>query len=1063
MKRSVLLLALVGCYNQALYDQRLEELTVEPCQVRAFFEDRDGDGFGASVTLACEAPIDHVEQGGDCDDLQASVNPGADELGCNGVDDDCDSATPDAVDGDQDGFDSCDDCNDQDPGVRPGAVERCNGRDDDCDGEIDTRVEDGQAWFFDGDGDGYGSEVVVACAAPPDHVETPGDCDDLDPHVHPGAVEDCAPVDRNCDGNPITGTPIADRPLWFPDLDGDGFGTGLGVPSCGALPNHVQQPGDCDDTAPGITVERAWFVDADRDGYGTDGVFACTGPVGRILQGGDCNDADSAAHPNAPEIPADGADSDCDGLDACWVDLDGDGYGGSLELAAPGCTGVGGDCNDAVATINPAQPEVAGDGVDANCDGADVCFADLDGDGWGAGNPVACGPNTGPRGDCNDAVATIRPWAIDVAGDGIDQNCDGVDRCWVDTDGDGFGLGTAVPAVADCTASAVWATRGGDCAPGNGDRYPGAPEIVGDGQDQDCDGVESCYPDLDQDGVGAAPAIPVQGLTCGGDTTTIAGDCDDLDPARTPGALELPGDGIDQNCDGLDLCYLDADGDGFGRLPIPALVCVGDLTAEDDDCNDARADVYPGATELPADGVDSDCNSFEWCFTDADSDGFGSSTLVASANLVCTDPGEARTDDDCDDLDPAVFPGLTILRMVPGDYATIGEAVEASCDSDVIFVERGVYAEDLDLGSKALELVGEGPSFTVINGRVRLEAGVVSDLAVQGGIGELGGCVLAAGAVELRNVQLEACTGTVGGGAWLASGSRWIGGRALGSTATTGGGVWIEGGGSLFDVSFEANEAAVGAAVAGSGTVTLERVSVLGNLGGPAVDLEEGILDGVLVAGNQGAGIVAEELDAGHLTVAGNGGDGIVIAEASRATQWVLAYNAGVGLAWSGQELEQPVSDTLIFGNLGGPSSGLLELVGVNGVEATAPDFVLFPTTLPLPDWDLHLRPGSPGRNVGPGLDADGSAADRGAYGGSVPLNPGYYVDSDTDGLDDGYEQICGLQVGVDDAALDPDGDDLTNLEELTLGTRADRADTDGDGVNDDVEVLLGTDPRSAP
>ena len=44
--------------------------------------DNDGDGYDETV---------------DCDDADAAVNPGAEELPYNGVDDDCDKATPDDV------------------------------------------------------------------------------------------------------------------------------------------------------------------------------------------------------------------------------------------------------------------------------------------------------------------------------------------------------------------------------------------------------------------------------------------------------------------------------------------------------------------------------------------------------------------------------------------------------------------------------------------------------------------------------------------------------------------------------------------------------------------------------------------------------------------------------------------------------------------------------------------------------------------------------------------------------------------------------------------------------
>lgn len=68
-------------------------------------------------------------------------------------------------------------------------------------------------------------------------------------------------------------------------------------------------------------------------------------------------------------------------------------------------------------------------------------------------------------------------------------------------------------------------------------------------------------------------------------------DCDDTDATIHPGAVEIPNDGIDQDCDGEDL-VTDGDGDGF-----PA----------SEDCNDEDASIHPGATEL-INGVDDDCD-----------------------------------------------------------------------------------------------------------------------------------------------------------------------------------------------------------------------------------------------------------------------------------------------------------------------------------------------------------------------------------------------------------------------------------------------------------------------
>ncbi|MFN7131341.1 MAG: choice-of-anchor V domain-containing protein [Myxococcales bacterium] len=55
-----------------------------------FFSDGDGDGYGSGTgTAKCEGASGEVKQAGDCDDGDAQVSPGVEEL-CNGVDDDCD-------------------------------------------------------------------------------------------------------------------------------------------------------------------------------------------------------------------------------------------------------------------------------------------------------------------------------------------------------------------------------------------------------------------------------------------------------------------------------------------------------------------------------------------------------------------------------------------------------------------------------------------------------------------------------------------------------------------------------------------------------------------------------------------------------------------------------------------------------------------------------------------------------------------------------------------------------------------------------------------------------------
>jgi len=74
-----------------------------------------------------------------------------------------------------------------------------------------------------------------------------------------------------------------------------------------------------------------------------------------------------------------------------------------------------------------------------------------------------------------------------------------------------------------------------DCAPDDDQRGHTLVEVPYDGLDQDCDGQD--LTDVDADGAD------------GGEAGT---DCDDEDPERFPGAQEIPDDGIDQDCDGQD-------------------------------------------------------------------------------------------------------------------------------------------------------------------------------------------------------------------------------------------------------------------------------------------------------------------------------------------------------------------------------------------------------------------------------------------------------------------------------------------------------------------------------
>ena len=653
----------------------------------SWWADGDADGFGAGVIIeACEAPgRGFVEVGEeDCNDEVPSVNPAATEQ-CNGADDDCNGVVDDGVvdqtwfpDADGDGFGTdagavsdCaqpgpeyvlqgEDCDDLSPEVFPGAEEICDGLDNDCNGAVDEDGSD-RPWWRDGDGDGFGTGLVVdSCEAPGADFVLQGreDCNDLDELVYPGADELCDGLDNDCNG-------VADD---------------------------------------GVT-DVTWFLDADADGFGGDDqVVDCAPPgPGYIVTGGDCDDDESSIFPGADET-CDDLDRNCDGdayrgaVDqSLWfADVDADGFGDDATAFeacfADGAADEGGDCDDTDPTSFPGADELC-DGRDNDCDGpidegaidASDWYIDADNDGFGidAVFITACsqpGGTSPDSGDCDDGDPTAFPGAVEVC-DGDDENCDGVadeagalgEQSWFgDADGDGFGTGEAVVA---CDAPAGTVAADGDCDDLLDIVFPGAPEVC-DGLDNDCSGVaddgpdgDPWYTDADGDGYGD-PATVVFSCTQPPGTVAFAGDCDDGNPAVNPDAEEVC-DGIDNDCaNGIDVgasggstWYADADGDAFGDPNTSTVACLAPagFVVDDQDCDDQRPEVNPGADEV-CNGFDDNCDDVvdtdaidqgTW-FVDGDRDGFGTD---ASATVSCEQPpGTSATGGDCDDGNNLTYP-----------------------------------------------------------------------------------------------------------------------------------------------------------------------------------------------------------------------------------------------------------------------------------------------------------------------------------------------------------------------------------------------------------------------
>jgi large repetitive protein len=429
-------------------------LSIDGNPVPTAFLDSDGDGVGDSSTEHCGgASAFAVLVGGDCDDNEALAFPGNPEVCDDAIDNDCDAATLDLFDEDGDSA-ACDvDCDDGDPAAFPGATEVCgDGAIQDCD------------LTADGACPAAGTLVITEIMANPAQVtDSNGEWFEV---LNTGTTDvellGWTFTDNAANSFEVLTSAVATAGDWFV------FGINSQLLFNGGAPVDYDYPGAFSLNQGGdtITMETPASVLMDEVDFAASGFPTVTAGAAMYL---DVELTDAASND----------------LGASWATATtayGDGDTGTPGAVNEGCTGV------------DSTGDTDGDGL---CDDTDT---DDDGD----GTP-----------DASDAFPLDPTEDTDTDGDGIGDNAD------TDIDGDGLANG-----VDDCPDGDTGWTSDAST-------------------DHDTDGCQDAGEDEDDDNDGSLDVD----------------DCDPLDDTTYPGAPEVAGDGVDQDCNGFDPDAVVVDGD----------------------------------------------------------------------------------------------------------------------------------------------------------------------------------------------------------------------------------------------------------------------------------------------------------------------------------------------------------------------------------------------------------------------------------------------------------------------------------------------------------------------
>ncbi|TVZ52275.1 MopE-related protein [Dokdonia sp. Hel_I_53] len=496
---------------------------------RNWYLDSDGDGYGSSTNVI----VDNVQPSG-----YVSVSG---------------------------------DCNVGDSSIFPGALEILDGIDNDCDGTIDEGL-------------------------------TP---------LIPSTIT----VTTNC------GSSVLNRSLpplgvtWFWQSSASGTSTSSSAASITrtsgtiyylrAKSNHNGLWSSARSVSYSIQQPPVWYADVDGDGYGNIAISqsSCTQPIGYVSVSGDCNVSDSSIFPGALEI-LDGIDNDCDGtidegltplipstitvttncgssvlnrslppLGVTWF-WQSSASGTSTSSSAASITRTSGTIYYLRAKSNHNGLWSSARSVSYSIQQPPVWYADVDGDGYGniAISQSSCTQPIGyvsVSGDCNVSDSSIFPGALEIL-DGIDNDCDGT----IDE-----GLTPLIPSTITVT------TNCGSSV------------------------LNRSLPPLGVTWFWQSSASGTSTSSSAASITRTSGTIYYLRAKSNHNGLWSSARSVSYSIQQPPVWYADVDGDGYGNIAISQSSCTQPIgyVSVSGDCNVSDSSIFPGALEI-LDGIDNDCD-----------------------------------------------------------------------------------------------------------------------------------------------------------------------------------------------------------------------------------------------------------------------------------------------------------------------------------------------------------------------------------------------------------------------------------------------------------------------